>query len=64
MKARVGEMQAEVVRAESQVPLAIAQAFREGNLGVMDYLRYKNVEADTSMRRAIAGPDEDVGSID
>jgi uncharacterized protein YqfA (UPF0365 family) len=58
MKALVVEMKAEVVRAEAQVPLAIAEAFREGNLGVMDFVRYKNVEADTHMRRAIAGPDD------
>ncbi len=58
MKARVQEMRAEVVRAEAQVPLAIADAFRSGNLGVMDFVKYKNVEADTEMRKAIAGPDE------
>ena len=58
MKARVWEMRAEVVKAEAQVPLAIAEAFRAGNLGVMDYVRYRNVQADTAMRQAIAGPDE------
>ncbi len=58
MKARVEEMKAEVVRAEAQVPLALAEAFRNGNLGVMDYMRYRNIEADTGMRAAIAGPDE------
>jgi uncharacterized protein YqfA (UPF0365 family) len=58
MKALVGEMKAEVVKAEAQVPLALAEAFREGHLGVMDYMRYKNVQADTSMRQAIAGPDD------
>lgn len=57
MKALVGEMQAEVVKAESQVPLALAEAFRNGNLGVMDFVRYRNIEADTKMRSAIAGPD-------
>lgn len=57
MKARVEEMKAEVVRAEAQVPLALAEAFRAGNLGVMDYVRFKNVQADTAMRRAIAGPE-------
>ena len=61
MKALVGQMKAEVVKAEAQVPLALAEAFREGNLGVMDYVRYRNVEADTEMRRAIAGPDEASG---
>jgi uncharacterized protein YqfA (UPF0365 family) len=54
-KARVQEMRAKVVEAEAQVPLAIAQAFRSGNLGVMDYQRYRNVQADTQMRSAIAG---------
>ena len=58
MKARVQEMKAEVVRAEAQVPLALAEAFRNGNFGVMDYMKYRNVEADTEMRKAIAGPDE------
>ncbi|MEQ1856357.1 MAG: flotillin-like protein FloA [Longimicrobiales bacterium] len=57
MKARVEEMRAEVVRAEAQVPLALAEAFRAGNLGVMDYARYRNMQADTQMRTAIAGPD-------
>jgi uncharacterized protein YqfA (UPF0365 family) len=58
MKARVEEMKAEVVRAEAQVPLALAEAFRNGNFGVMDYMRYRNIQADTEMRAAIAGPDE------
>jgi len=57
MKARVEEMRAEVVRAEAQVPLALAEAFRQGNLGVMDYARYRNIQADTQMRTSIAGPD-------
>ena len=47
MKAQVVEMQARVVEAEAQVPLAMAEAFREGNLGVMDYMKYKNIESDT-----------------
>jgi len=58
MKALVGQMRAEVVKAEAQVPLAMADALRNGNFGVMDYMRYRNVEADTEMRSAIAGPDE------
>ncbi len=58
MKARVEEMRAEVVKAEAQVPLALADAFRSGNLGVMDYVKYRNIEADTDMRTAIAGPDD------
>ena len=62
MRARVEEMRAEVVRAEAQVPLALAEAFRAGNLGVMDYVRYRNVQADTDMRQAIAGPQKGGGS--
>lgn len=58
MKALVYKMKAEVVKAEAQVPLALAEAFREGHLGVMDYMRYKNIQADTSMRQSIAGPDD------
>ena len=56
MVARVAEMRARVVEAEAQVPLAMAEAFRSGNLGVMDYYKMKNIQADTSMRDSIAGP--------
>lgn len=56
MSARVQEMRARVVEAEAQVPLAMAEAFRSGNLGVMDYYRMKNIQADTGMRESIAGP--------
>ncbi len=59
MVARVAEMQAKVVEAEAQVPLAMAEAFRDGNLGIMDYYRMKNLAADTDMRSKIAGSDED-----
>ena len=58
MTARVAEMQAKVVEAEAQVPLAMAEAFRSGNLGIMDYYRMKNLAADTDMRSKIAGTDE------
>jgi uncharacterized protein YqfA (UPF0365 family) len=54
MAARTQEMRAKVVEAEAQVPLAIAEAFRAGNLGVMDYVKYQNVRADTEMRQSIA----------
>jgi uncharacterized protein YqfA (UPF0365 family) len=54
MTAKTQEMRARVVEAEAQVPLALAEAFRNGNLGVMDYVRYRNVESDTAMRRSIA----------
>ncbi|TVR47975.1 MAG: UPF0365 family protein [Puniceicoccaceae bacterium] len=57
MRARVQEMQAKVVEAEAQVPLAIAEAFRSGNLGVMDYYRLQNIDSDTSMRKSIAKPE-------
>jgi uncharacterized protein YqfA (UPF0365 family) len=56
MTARVAEMRARVVEAEAQVPLAMAEAFRSGNLGVMDYYRMRNIQADTGMRESIAGP--------
>ncbi len=51
------EMQAEVVKAEAEVPHAMAEAFLHGNLGVMDYYRMKNLQADTDMRDTIAGGD-------
>ena len=54
MKARVVEMRAKVTEAEAQVPLAMAEAFRNGNLGVMDYYRMKNIQADTDMRGSIS----------
>jgi len=57
MQARVMENKAKVVEAEAQVPLAIADAFKSGTLGVMDYQRYRNIEADTAMRRSIADPE-------
>ena len=55
MAALVRENRAKVVLAEAEVPKAIAQAFREGNLGIMDYYRFRNSQADTSMRKAIGG---------
>ena len=58
MKAKVEEMRAELVKAEAQVPLALAEAFRQGHMGVMDYVRYNNIQSDTSMRQAIASGDE------
>lgn len=57
MKARVQEMQAKVVEAQAQVPLAMAEAFRSGRLGVMDYYRMENVQSDTQMRSSIAHPE-------
>ena len=57
MKARTQESQAKVVEAQAQVPLAMAEAFRSGRLGVMDYYRMDNIQSDTAMRSSIAGPD-------
>jgi uncharacterized protein YqfA (UPF0365 family) len=62
MKARTQEMRAHVVEAEAQVPLAIAEAFRSGNLGVMDFVRYRNIESDTDMRRSIATGEDQTGN--
>ena len=56
MKAKAQEARAKVIEAEAEVPRAMAEAFRSGNLGIMDYYRMKNIEADTSMRDAIAKP--------
>ncbi len=55
MIAKAREARAKVIEAEVQVPLAMAEAFRSGNLGIMDYYRMKNIEADTTMRDSIAG---------
>lgn len=54
-KAEAQKQRALVIAAEAQIPLAIAEAFRNGNLGIMDYQKYRNVQADTAMRTAIAG---------
>ena len=55
-KAKIQEARAKVTEAEAEVPLAMAEAFRNGNLGIMDYYRMKNIEADTSMRENIVKP--------
>ena len=47
---------AKVIEAEAQIPMALADAFRKGNFGVMDYYRMKNIQADTTMREAIGSP--------
>ncbi len=54
-EARIFEMRAKVVEAESQVPMAIAESFRSGNLGIMDYYRLKNIQADTKLRDSLGG---------
>ena len=56
MKAKAQEAKAKVIEAEAEVPKAMAEAFRRGNLGIMDYYKMKNIEADTTMREAIAKP--------
>jgi uncharacterized protein YqfA (UPF0365 family) len=61
MRALVVEMEARLVEAEAQVPKAIAEAFRSGHLGVMDYYKMKNVIADTGMRESISKMDDDQG---
>jgi uncharacterized protein YqfA (UPF0365 family) len=57
-KAEAQKQRALVIAAEAQIPLAIADALRKGNFGVMDFQRYKNIQADTTMRQAIAGQSE------
>ena len=66
MTAYAQEMRAKVIEAEAEVPKAMSQALREGNIGVMDYYRMKNIQADTSMRESIEGSpegDEEDGGI-
>ncbi len=59
MVAKVEEMRAKVVEAEAEVPLALAEALRTGNMGVMDYMNYKNINADTVMRDSIGKISDD-----
>ena len=59
MKAKAQEARAKVIEAEAELPKAMAAAFASGNLGIMDYYRMKNVQADTLMRETIAGPADD-----
>ncbi|MGO1649986.1 MAG: flotillin-like protein FloA [Sphingobacterium sp.] len=59
MRAKAQEAKAKVIEAESQVPLALAEAFRSGNLGIMDYYKMQNIQADTDMRTSISKPSED-----
>jgi len=55
MKAKAQEARANVIQAEAQIPIAMADAFKNGNLGVMDYYKMKNIQADTSMRENLGG---------
>jgi len=54
MKAKAQESRANVIQAEAEIPKAIAESFRSGNLGIMDYYKFRNIQADTSMRESIA----------
>ena len=56
MKAKAQEMRAKVIEAEAEVPLALSEAFKMGNLGIMDYYKMQNIKADTEMRESIAKP--------
>ena len=58
MKAKAQEARAKVIEAEAELPRAMAEAFIKGNLGIMDYYKMKNIEADTEMRENIARPDQ------
>lgn len=58
MRAKAQEARAKVIEAESQVPLAMAEAFRSGNLGIMDYYKMQNIQADTEMRSSISKPSQ------
>ncbi len=62
MKAKAQEARANVIAAEAEIPKAIAEAFHSGNLGIMDYYRMKNIQADTDMRHSISDPGEKGGS--
>ncbi len=57
--AKVKDMEAKLIEAQASVPLAMAEAFRSGKLGIMDYQRIQNIQADTDMRTSIAKPDQD-----
>ncbi|WP_071133825.1 flotillin-like protein FloA [Millionella massiliensis] len=58
MKAKAQEARAKVIEAEAEIPMAIAEAFRSGNLGIMDYYKIRNIQADTTMRESIGKPGE------
>ena len=64
MKAKAEEARANVIQAEAEVPKAMAEAFRSGNLGIMDYYRMKNIQADTDMRSSIAQPEAGAGNLE
>ncbi len=61
MRAKSQEARSKVILAEAEVPLALSEAFRSGNLGIMDYYRMQNIQADTDMRQSISGEDSNTG---
>lgn len=61
MKAKAQEARATVIQAEAEIPKAISDAFRQGNLGIMDYYKFKNIQADTAMRDSISKPTQQKG---
>ena len=60
MKAKAQEARAAVILAEAEIPKAIAEAFKTGNLGIMDYYKFQNIQADTRMRDSISDPNQGV----
>jgi uncharacterized protein YqfA (UPF0365 family) len=62
--AEAQQQRAKVIEAEAEIPRAIAEAFRSGNLGIMDYQKYRNIQADTSMRNNIAGKSDKQAGTD
>ncbi|MDU1905544.1 MAG: flotillin-like protein FloA [Dysgonomonas sp.] len=64
MKAKAQEARAKVIEAEAEIPKAMAEAFRSGNLGIMDYYKMQNIQADTDMRESIARPSSSAGKTD
>lgn len=63
MIAKAQEARAKVIEAEAEIPKAMAEAFRKGNMGIMDYYKFKNIESDTRMRDSISGPPTKKGGI-
>jgi len=59
-QAKVRDMEAKLVEAQAAIPMAMAEAFRTGNLGIMDYQRIQNIESDTKMRKSIAQPEKGI----
>ena len=62
MKAKAQDAKASVILAEAEIPKAMAESFRSGNLGIMDYYKMQNIQADTDMRGKIANPNKDKGT--